>query len=253
MPLADLEATITQHLTTGANNPRLGASLGTGVNANKLYVIKYTAPKFLSGILATKSLYASETPGYTWGDAVYVAPLSYPRSTMMYGAAGVVGWLDAGKLTCYDAVDPSGISYYQDWIRYFPPLYAQLTTTVHANHANRELRNKFRSRFGIDCVLFRPDEPCSGYADVTTDLWLALTEWGATRQVANGRSQAVKDLKWCAIATEAFEPDGLGYRALLHPKLSAGRTFAKCPYSTLQPELLKAYLGTAQTVVITEF
>ncbi len=123
-------------------------------------------------------------------------------------------------MTFYDAVDPTGIAYYQDWIRHFPALYTQLTTTVHANHANRELRNKFRSRFGIDCVFFRPDESCSSYVDAAADLWLAVTEWGVARQVAHGRTFAVKDLKWCAIATEAFEPDSLGYRAILHPALS---------------------------------
>src|SRR5215469_6694758 len=149
MSLADLEAKIMQHLTVGPSSPLLRDSLGTGADAKRLYVIKYIGPKFLSDTLATDSLYASKTPGYTWGDAVYVAPLAYPRSTMMYGAAGVIGWLDAAAMTFYDAVDPSGIAFYQDWIRYFPPLYGQLTTTVHADHANSELRNKFRGRFGI--------------------------------------------------------------------------------------------------------
>jgi hypothetical protein len=253
MSLDDVEALIKQHLATGPSNAMLRASLETHADRSKLYVIKYTVPKFLSDILLTESLFASRTPGYTWGDAVYVAPLSSPRSTMMYGAAGVIGWLAAENMIFYDAVDSRGIEYYQEWITYFRPLYTQLTTTVHADHANQELRNKFRSRFGIDCILFRPDETCAGYVDDTEDLWLAITQWGPTRQVANGRSQVVRDLKWCAIATESFEPDGLGYRALLHPTLSSGQTFKKCPYSTLHKNLRSAYLSSTPTVVITGF
>lgn len=122
MSLGDLEAKITQHLAVGTSTPLPKGSLGTGTDANKLYVIKYTARKFVSDILTTQSLYASKTPGYTWEEAVYVAPLTFPRSNMMYGAAGIIGLLDAAQLTFFDAVDPSGIAYYQDWITYFPPL-----------------------------------------------------------------------------------------------------------------------------------
>jgi hypothetical protein len=250
--LSDLEANIAQWLTTGVSDSLLKSSLGKDADQYKLYVIKYTAAKFLSDILTSGSLFAANAPGYTWGDAVYVAPIAYPRSTMMYGQAGVVGSLDTIGKTFYNAVDPAGIAYYQEWIRHFPALYTQLTTTVHSNHANRELRNKFRSRFAIDCVFFRPDESCSSYVYPAADLWLAVTEWGVARQVAYGRSFAVKDLKWCAIATEAFEPDSLGYRAILHPTLSAKRTFSKSSYTNLERDLRKAYLGTDQ-VVITEF
>lgn len=254
MSLADLEVKISSYLLAGSGGPLLQTSLGKDpADRHKLYVIKYTAPKFLSDILATRSLYASKEPGYTWGDAVYLAPIAYPRSTMMYGSAGVVGWLDTSGMTFFDAVDPVGIMYYQDWIRYFPALYTQLTTTIHADHANRELRNKFRSRFAIDCVLFRPDESCAGYADPANDLWLAVTEWGVTRQVAHGRSQTVKDLKWCAISTEDFEPDGLGYHAILHPHLSTGQIFSRSSYRSLERDLRSAYLGSSNTVVITEF
>jgi hypothetical protein len=253
MSLAALEFRIQQHVHTGPADPILKASLGIGADANKLYVLKYTAPKYLSDILLTGSLYASNAPGYTWGDAVYVAPVACPRSTMMYGSAGVMGWLDATLMTFYDAVDPTGITLYQDWIRYFPALYSQLTTTVHANHANRELRNKFRSRFAIDCVFFRPDEECSGYVDSSADLWLAVTQWSAVRQVAHGPSGVIKDLKWCAIATDTFEPDGLGYRAILHPGLSSGRSFARSSYGNLERDLRKAYATGGGTVVITEF
>jgi hypothetical protein len=251
--LSDLETNISQWLTRSGSSSLLKSSMGSGSEQHKIYVIKYTAAKFLSDILTTGSLYAANVPGYTWGDAVYVAPIAYPRSTMMYGQAGIVGSLDTTGMTFYDAVDPAGIAYYQDWIRHFPALYSQLTTTVHANHANRELRNRFRGRFGIDCVFFRPDESCSSYVDPAADLWLAVTEWGVARQVAHGRSFAVKDLKWCAIATEAFEPDSLGYRAILHPSLSKGRTFAKSSYTNLERDLRQAYLGATDQVVITEF
>lgn len=252
MSLADLETEIRSYLSVGPVSPLLAGSLGTGAEANRLYVIKYVSPKYLADIQATSSLYASDAPARTWGDAIYVAPISWPLTTMMYGVAGVVGWLDAASMVFYDAINPAGISYYQQWITFFPSLYTQLTTTVHANEANRELRMLFRTRFGIDCVFFRPDEPCAGYSDSETDVWLAVTQWDAGGHIVSGRSQRVRDLRWCAIGTEAFEAHGLGYQALLHPALSTGKTFQTSTYANLGAKIRKAYAAKT-TVVITEF
>lgn len=252
MSLADLEAQIQAYLSVGPGSPLLAGSMGSGAEANRLYVVKYVPPKYLADIQATSSLYASDTPGHTWGSAVYVAPLSWPRTTMMYGMAGVVGWLDAAGMVFYDALQPAGIAYYQQWITFLPSLYTQLTTTVHANEANRDLRNAFRTRFGIDVVFFRPDEPCTGYADSANDVWLAVTEWDTSGHIVSGRSHRVQDLRWCAIGTEAFEARGLGYQALLHPALSSGKTFTTSTYANLDREIRKAYAAKT-TVVITEF
>jgi hypothetical protein len=255
MSLGSLESEIEQYLTVGDSPPLASLAGGAALSADpgKLHVIKYMPTKWLEDALQTRSLYASETPGYTWGDAVYVAPLQIPCSTMMYGPVGVVGWLDMTGLVFYDAVDVRGIAYYQEWIRHFPDLYTQLTTTVHSNEANREFRNRFRTRFGIDCICFRPDESCSGYVDGVADLWFAITEWGTGRQVAYGRSRRIKDIAWRVISTEAFERSSFGFRPFLFPQLSSGRTFQKCDYKSLPEELSKIRSSPTNTVLVTEF
>lgn len=48
------------------------------VNADSLYVAKYMNATWLSRVLDDQRLYASNEPGFTWGDAVYVAPLITP-------------------------------------------------------------------------------------------------------------------------------------------------------------------------------
>jgi hypothetical protein len=87
-----------------------------------------------------------------------VTPIENPRTTMMYGHVGVVGTFPIATARFFDADDSTGIDLYQQWIVYQPTLFRELTTTIHANSANRQLRNDFRTRFQIDCVLFRPDE-----------------------------------------------------------------------------------------------
>lgn len=252
MSLSEVEASITSLVTDGVPPPGIQRSCGGGGDSDKLFVIKYLPARFLSGVLSTQRLFASATPGHTWGDAVYVAPIECPLTTMMYGAAGVVGWLSASGMRFFDATNPKSLALYQEWISYFSDLFRQLTTTVHANQANRELRNKFRSRFGIGCVLFRPDEPCPSYVDSDQDSWLALTHWNTAGLVGYGPSQAVRDLRWCAIGTDSFEPDGLGFRAFLHPSLSKERHFVKANYEKLDADLRAAYAASDQ-VLITEF
>ncbi len=252
MSLAEIEEMIRDHIAASAVTPWIQGTYQDDP-AGKLYVIKYTSPQHLSEILRTGKLFASHKPEFTWGDAVYVAPLAHPLSTMMYGAAGVVGWVQPSTMNFYDATDPAGIGFYQQWITHFPVLYRLLTTTVHANKANRALRNKFRSRFGIDCIYFRPDEMCVGYTGAK-DAWLALTHWGNNRQyAASGPSGVVKDAKWCAITTESFVQQGLGFRALLHPEVSNGRRgIIRSGYKDLRKELMNAHVKN-DTLVITEF
>ena len=218
---------------------------------DEIYVLKYTSTKYLASTITAGKLLASNMPGYTWGDAVYVAPIASPRATMMYGGVGIVGTIDVRRFRFFDATDTKAIDLYQQWIGYLRPLFTQLTTTVHANHANQQLRNLFRGRFQIDCVIFPPDEPCAHYVD-TNDVWLALTHWNPARQVAHGATAIVQNLRWCVIGTDTFDLDGLGYRAVIHPKLSAGRTFTRSGYSTLAAELVKAYNARTE-VIITEF
>ena len=246
--LSDVEARIEALVQPASFHPKILESQ----EADHLYVMKYTPAKYLDSTLSTQKLFASNTPGYTWGDAVYVAPIACPRATMMYGSVGIVGTRDIRGIRFFDATDPTAVDLYQQWISHLRPLFTQLTTTVHANHANQQLRNLFRGRFRIDCVIFPPDEPCRHYVD-WSDVWLALTHWNPARQVAHGVTAIVRDLRWCVIGSDSFETDGLGYRPFIYPTLSAGRTFTRCVYSSLvATAILKAYKAKTE-VIITEF
>jgi hypothetical protein len=212
-------------------------------------VLKYMPASRLSATLSGQKLYASKEPGYTWGDALYVAPLGKPLSTMMYGDIGVVGRVDFSTMRVFNATDSNGIKYYQYWIQHHERLYTRLTTTIHSASANQELRNNFRTRFQIDAVCFRPDEECSGYA-LPDDVWLALTHWNATGGACFGPTSVVKDIEWCAISTEAFEKEKLGYRAALHPVQTRGRTFVYQNQKELSDVLRNTYDEKNKVVVV---
>jgi hypothetical protein len=189
----------------------------------KIYVVKYMPPKRLEDFQAAgKKLYASGVAGYTWGDGVYVAPLAEPFTTMMYGRAGVVGHIALSRL--YDATQPMARRLYQAWIRFHWRWYDLLTTTVQANDANRYLRNAFRTRFGIECVLFRPDQFCPGYVGPSSDTWMALSHFRDQR-IAAGVSDVVLDAEWCVSVVEEFSVDSknLVYDAVLGPAFRRAR------------------------------
>jgi hypothetical protein len=196
---------------------------------------------FLHDTIKNQHLYASERAGFTWGDGVYVTPVEYPLTTMMYGRVGVVGTFDIENARFFNADDPAGVKLYQQWITYQTRLFRELTTTVHANSANRELRNAFRSFFQIDCVLFRPDELCADYVDPVVDWWSVISHWDPSRGIGHGYSKAVKNLKWCLVGPDSFEPDGKGYKSFIHAALSAGRQYIQGHYTSLEREIRDAY------------
>lgn len=220
------------------------------IDGGMLSVLKHLAARHLERTLANRQLYASSEKGFTWGDAVYVTPLSQPLSAMMYGDVAVGGFVAAGGLRYYDATCARGLQLYQAWIAGQGPAYDLLTTTVHSEFANRELRNKFRTRFQIDCVLFRPDEPCAHYTGAG-DVWLALTHWGPSRQAASGCTSVVHSLKWCLVSADVFERDGLGFKPHLFPSLTAGKHFVHAAYANLATAVLNGY--QAGQVIIAGF
>lgn len=187
-----------------------------------VYVVKYVPPARLGSFVRNKLLYASDLPGYTWGDAVYVASLVVPFSTMIFGRAGIVGTIDPQRV--YDATDVAGKDYYQQWIRYQWSWYDLLTTTVHSPLANRYLRNRFRTRFRLDCVLFRPDQYCTGYVNPDGDTWFAVTHWDRNRRVAFGTTNCVQKAEWCVVTCEEFEGKRYNfvYDAILGPAQRSG-------------------------------
>ena len=250
MTYSELEAEVDRHIAQVSDSPELKDLLAN----DPLHVIKYMPTKFLPDTLLRRQLYASERVGFTWGDAIYVAPLAFPLSTMMYGTVGVVGVYRTAGRRFFDASTPRSISLYQEWIRYQSRDYADLTTTIHANSANRELRNAFRTRFQIDCVVFRPDEGCPQYVDVSRDWWIAITHWDASRDAAYGFSSEVTDLKWCAVTPDGFEQQGRGYKAFLHPALTLKRAYRNGHYTTLESYLRTTYNSKqAETVVVCDF
>jgi hypothetical protein len=218
LSLARLEEKIRAHISSAAWPPGYRTE-----EDQKIYVVKYMPPKRVEDFHAAgKKLYASAVAGYTWGDGVYVAPLAEPFTTMMYGRAGVVGHIGVSHL--YDATQPHGRRLYQAWIRFHWRWYDLLTTTVQANDANRYLRNAFRTRFGIECVLFRPDQFCPGYVGPSSDTWLALSHF-RNQRIASGITHVVRDAEWCVTVAEEFSVDSknLVYDAVLGPAFRGAR------------------------------
>ena len=138
--LADVEQEIDEYITTCRQTPEVQTLLAE----EPLCVIKYVPASYLATVLATGQLYASERAGFTWGDAIYVAPLKTPRTTMMYGHVGIVGTYSIADTRIFDADNATGIRLYQEWITHQTTAYRQLTTTIHAPSANQDLRLEAR-------------------------------------------------------------------------------------------------------------
>lgn len=190
-------------------------------NKFKLGVIKYFHPKFLEGFIAKPHLKVSNTSGFTWGDGVYVTPLEFPKSGMMYGRVGVLGWYDTSGRKIYDAISNRGLELYQEWITHQVVLYRELTITVHAEIANRLLRNRFKNEFEIDLVYFRPDEEGyhpnlnAFYTDKYKDIWLAITDRLALNKKSLSFTQEILDCRWVSVLMNEFEEEGRKRRAFI--------------------------------------
>ena len=98
-PLAAVEKDIQSWCDTSTRDFR-----SKYVETDRAWVLKYIPARFLKSFLSHRRMTVSATPGFTWGDGVYVTPLRHPYSTMMYGRAGVMGWLQwAPEQKAYDA------------------------------------------------------------------------------------------------------------------------------------------------------
>lgn len=103
------------------------------VEKDRVWVLKYISARFLKSFLSAKWMTVSATPGFTWGDGVYVTPLRHPYSAMMYGRAGVMGWLAwTHAQKAYDATG-RGVDLYLEWIQYF-----RRSLHVSRDHAARQ-------------------------------------------------------------------------------------------------------------------
>ena len=173
----------------------------------RTWFVKFFPPQYLAGFIRRPELVISTTAGFTWGDGVYVVPLDHVRSAMIYGRVGVMGWLDASdRKRVYDAADPAGLALYQEWIHFKPGLFTLLTTTVHAQFANRRLRNAFRRRFDIDLMMFAPDEFNRAYVRPAQDRWCVVSDFSSGVVTAGtvGFSAKIRECELVAIGTEEF-------------------------------------------------
>ncbi len=227
-----------------------GAFVSTYVETDKVWVLKYIPARFLKSFLSAKQMTVSATPGFTWGDGVYVTPLRHPYSTMMYGRAGIMGWMPwTHAQMAYDATG-QGVDLYLEWIQYFRGPYKYLATTLHANLANRALRNAFRRKFAIDVVFFPPDQFNQAYVNPSTDRWFVVSDWNGAGPQAPGqkprRSARIRECEWVAMVEEEFEESAwkVHYSDLFRPVLHGTALPPQNP--TLQNDLKKAY-GTMRT------
>jgi hypothetical protein len=211
--------------------------------------MKFIPSLYLASFLQSKRLAISTTAGFTWGDGLYVTPLCNPYSTMMYGRAGVLGWIDVADINnVFDASADTGIRLYQDWIQYSTFLFRQLTTTIHSNISNRILRNWFRRRFVIDLVVFPPDQFNRAYVDRANDRWFVVSDWTNVGAQAPGQrpalSRVIRDCEWVAIVQEDFEEtqSKTHFKDLLGPHITPPGVI-RIPGSrpNLAPQLIHAH------------
>ena len=215
------------------------------LDGHKFWVFKCFSPQYLAEFMKRPRLVVSTSPGFTWGDGVYVVPLRHAYSAMIYGRVGVMGWMHCTDSTrVYDASDQRGISLYQEWIQFRPELFRLVTTTVHSQLANRRLRNAFRRRFKLDLVLFRPDEFNRAYVDPADDRWCVTFEFsGPVRSAATGFSTSIRECELVVIGTEEFDVDrrGVVRSDLIGPAISPHPIRLARGRPSLQKELKAVY------------
>lgn len=245
------EVTLDQEIQKYIADSAVASPLNTLAGSHTLmYVVKFTNARYVASIENAQMLHASHEEAFTWGDAVYVTPLAFPKSTMMYGDIGMIGTIDISSYRTFDATKKSGKKLYQRWIAHphRALYYDLLTTTVHSRRANRQLRNAFRTMFHVDCVVFRPDEVCAGYVDESADYWLAITHWNAVGEVGYGPTPAIADLKWCIVNSEAFEKEAIDYKAHLQP-VATGRSFFAQSYVGLEHRVRTAHTRGNEVII----
>jgi len=170
--------------------------------------IKYIPATYAKGYVnGTKTgLRISTSAGFTWGTGTYVSPLLFPISTAIFGRVGIVARFDPSRWRVFDATTVANQQLYIGWIG-MQPLHGALTLTMHSQLANQYLRDLFRKRYEIDCVLFRPDQFNAIYTDPAADVWMNVTDWTATGDIAVGDSARFTAPRFTVLLDEEFSPD----------------------------------------------
>lgn len=189
--------------------------IGTGVCPP--LVIKYIPPKFATIYHRPgQKINISDTLGFTWGRATYVAPIAFPLSTAIFGRIGVVSRFDPNGWRTFDATVAENQQLYIQWLQ-TRPLYPDVVLTAHSAYILQMLRDLFRSRYDIDCVLFRPDQSNPRYTKTKSDVWMAVTDWryrpagivpgSGGKFIASGFSDRFIDARLTVVIEEEFEDE----------------------------------------------
>lgn len=188
-----------------------------GPDESEWLVMKYVGAVRAHQYTSPAPLWVSETPLQTWGTATYVAPLSTPLTSLMYGRIGLACPVNPRDWRIFDATHPAALHAYIRWAR-AQPILPDLVTTVHSTWTNHVLRDTFRRQFRIDCVLFRPDQESHPYTNMIDDVWLAVTDWTPTGTIATKESARLNLARLAVLIDEEFpteDADGLPIRASL--------------------------------------
>lgn len=186
------------------------SQLGRLVEENGPYVIKFVQSRWAANYSSPKRLKISDTPALTWGNATYVTPLAFPLSSALYGRIGLVTDFSPAGWRVFDATKSSARAAYVRWAQ-AQPTYQKLLLTVHSTYINHRLRNKFRRRFRIDCVLFRPDQEAEVHTDKSAHVWMAVTDWNTRHRIRTTFSSRLANARFVVLLDEDFDlsADGL--------------------------------------------
>lgn len=176
--------------------------------------IKYVNSRWARQYTSHQPIKISESVNMTWGTGTYVAPLIYPQSTVMYGRIGIVSDFNPQGWRVFDATNYPSVMTYLQWAQ-SQPIFEEVLTTVHSLEANAILRNTFRERFRINCILFYPDQSGHSYTG-TTDTWMCVSDFDSTGRLQTNFSSELANALFSVLVDEDFEDLGNG----LNPKRS---------------------------------
>lgn len=192
-------------------------------------IVKYTAAKWSAPYRAGAGIRISDSIDFTWGTGSYVTPLAFPYSSAIFGRIGIVARFDPTDWRVFDATEIASQDLYLDWFRR-QPLSRRATMTMHSAFCNHVLRDRFRERYEIDCVLFKPDQRNLLYTG-SDDIWMVVADWvraAVPRRIATGTSVSFSDPKLTVLVEEEFED-----------KLHGQERQALLRLSTWLPDLVK--------------
>lgn len=203
------------------------------------YAIKFVPSRWAEHYATAAPLKISATPALTWGTATYITPIAYPLSSVLYGRIGLVSEFDPSGWRVFDATSPSAQSAYMNWAQR-QPIFSDLLLTVHSTHVNHFLRDAFRTRYGIDCVLFHPDQEAELHTQAHGDVWMAVTDWAKPGIIDSGMSSRFGAARFTVLIDEEFSLTSAGLPIRTAPPLIEPATARFAPGVSLRGQGVKA-------------